>query len=90
MNEVVNNFLLVGDKFMLAMHCKIYLQCLPNISYKQRNNKKIQRNNRYKSHLLGKPCFQHNMAYGYFKDLAKRTAADKVLRDELRFGLEAL
>ena len=27
-------------------------------------------------------CFQHDMAYGDFKDLAKRTAADKVLRDE--------
>ena len=25
-----------------------------------------------------KACFQHDMAYGYFKDLAKRTAADKV------------
>ena len=29
---------------------------------------------------LGKTCFQHDMAYGDFKDLAKRTAADKVLR----------
>ena len=25
-----------------------------------------------------KACFQHDMAYGYLKDLAKRTAADKV------------
>ena len=25
-------------------------------------------------------CFQHDMAYGDFKDLPKRTAADKVLR----------
>ena len=30
---------------------------------------------------LDKACFQHNMAYGDFKDLAKRTTADKVLRD---------
>ena len=30
---------------------------------------------------LDKACFQHDMAYGDFKDLAKRTAADKVLRD---------
>ena len=30
---------------------------------------------------LDKACFQHDMAYGDFKDLAKRTIADKVLRD---------
>ena len=29
---------------------------------------------------LDKACFQHDMAYGNFKDLAKRTLADKVLR----------
>ena len=31
---------------------------------------------------LDKACFQHDMAYGDFKDLARRTAADKVLRDQ--------
>ena len=31
---------------------------------------------------LDKVCFQHDMAYGDFKDLARRTAADKVLRDK--------
>ena len=31
---------------------------------------------------LDKACFQHDMAYGDFKDLAKRTASDKVLRDK--------
>ena len=29
-----------------------------------------------------KACFQHDMAYGDFKDLARRTASDKVLRDK--------
>ena len=29
---------------------------------------------------LDKACFQHDMAYGNFKDLARRTASDKVLR----------
>ena len=32
-----------------------------------------------------KACFQHDMAYEYFEHLAKRTAADKVLR-----GLKAV
>ena len=31
---------------------------------------------------LDKACFHHDMAYGDFKDLAKRTAADKILRDK--------
>ena len=31
---------------------------------------------------LDKACFQHYMAYGDFKDLKRRTAADNVLRDK--------
>ena len=31
---------------------------------------------------LDKVCFQHDMAYGYFKDLERRTASDKVLKDK--------
>ena len=31
---------------------------------------------------LDKACFQHDMTYRDFKDLAKRTVADKVLRDK--------
>ena len=31
---------------------------------------------------LDKACFQHDMAYEDFKDLKKRTAANKVLRDK--------
>ena len=30
---------------------------------------------------LDKACFQHDMAYGDFKDVPRRTAPDKVLRD---------
>ena len=31
---------------------------------------------------LDQACFQHDMVYGDFKDLAKRTAADNILRDK--------
>ena len=31
---------------------------------------------------LDKACFHHDMAYGDFKDLARRKASDKVLRDK--------
>ena len=30
---------------------------------------------------LDKACFQHDMAYGDFKDAKRRTFSDKVLRD---------
>ena len=29
-----------------------------------------------------KDCFQHDIAYGNFKDLLKRTASDKILKDK--------
>ena len=31
---------------------------------------------------LDKTCFQHDMAYGKSKDLAKRTQSDKALKDK--------
>ena len=31
---------------------------------------------------LDKTCFQHDMTYGDFKDLTRRTASDKILRDK--------
>ena len=31
---------------------------------------------------LDKVCFQHHMAYGDFKDLTRRTAANKLLHDK--------
>ena len=31
---------------------------------------------------LDKVCFQHDMAYGDFKDLTRRTASDKTLLDK--------
>ena len=31
---------------------------------------------------LDKPCFQHDMAYGKYKDFTKRTQSDKILRDK--------
>ena len=32
---------------------------------------------------LDKACFQHDMAYGKYKDLEKRTQSDKVLKDKV-------
>ena len=57
--------------------------CGPFTKNKERNQKFKETgdtNYIYKNEL-DKACFQHDMAYGDFKDLARRTASDKVLRD---------
>ena len=84
MNEIMNKFLLVGDKFMPEMHLKqpgfTYSAYDPLTRNKERIEKFMQTGNIdfiYRNEL-DKACFQHNMAYGKSKDLAKRT---QVLRD---------
>ena len=88
MNEIVNKFLLVGDKFMPEIHLKqpgfTYSACGPFTKNKERIEKFMQTGNTdfiYKN-KLDKACFQHDMAYGKTKDLTKRTQLDNVLRDE--------
>ena len=88
MNEIVNKFLLAGDKFMPEMHLRqpqfVYSACGPFTKNKERIKKFKETGHRsyiYKIEL-DKACFQHEMASGDFKDLVKRTAADKVLRDK--------
>ena len=88
MNEIVNKFLLAGDKFMPEMHLKqpgfTYSACGPFTKNKERIEKFMQTGNTdfiYKNEL-DKAYFQHDMAYSKSKDLAKRTQSDKVLRDK--------
>ena len=89
MNKIVNEFLLQGDKIgMPEAHLKqpgfTYSACGPFT----RNKHIIQKfketgNSRYiYRNELDRACFQHDMAYGEFKDLERRTAADKVLKDK--------
>ena len=88
MNEIVNKLLLVGDKFMYEMHLRqpgfTYSACGPFTKNKGRIQKFKEKGDTsyiYKNEL-DKACFQHDMAYGDFKDLTKRTFANKVLRDK--------
>ena len=88
MNEDVNKFLLTDDKFKPELHLKqpgfTYSACgsfARNIETIEKfmqigNTDFIYRNE------LDKAYFQHDMAYGNSKDLAKRTLSDKVLRDK--------
>ena len=85
---MINKPLLAGDKVMPEMHLKqpqfTYSACGPFTKNKERIQKfKETGDLRYiYKNELDKACFQHDMAYGDFKDVAKRTAANKVLRDK--------
>ena len=88
MNDIINKFLLVGDKFMPEMHLRqsgfTYSACGPFT----KNNERLQKfkPTGYSRYIyrneLDKACFQHDMAYGDFKDLKRRTAVENVLRDK--------
>ena len=87
MNEIVSKFLLISDKFMPEMHFKkpgfTYSTCGPYTKSK-RIEKFMQTGNTdfiYRNEP-DKACFQHDMAYGKSKNLAKITQSDKVLRDK--------
>ena len=85
MNGIVNKFLLAADTFIPEIHLK-----QPGLTYSAcgsftKNEERIQKFKEtgdtkciYRNEL-DKACFQQDMAYGDFKDLAKRTAADNVL-----------
>ena len=88
MNKIVNKFLLAGNKFMSEMHLKqpwfTDSACGPFTKNKERIQKfkvTIDISYIYKNEL-DKACFQHDVAYGHFKDFARTTASDKVLRDK--------
>ena len=88
MNEIVNKFLLAGDAFMPEKHLKkpqwTYNACGPFTG----NRKRIQKfkETGYSRYIykneLDKACFQHDMAYGDFKDLSRKTVIDKFLTDK--------
>ena len=71
MNDIINKFLLAGDKFMPEMHLRqpgfTYSACGPFTK-----NKEIQKFKQTGDSIyiyrneLDKDCFQHDMAYGDF------------------------
>ena len=88
MDEIVNNFLLVGYKLMPEMHLKqpsfTYSACGPFTKSKERIEKFMQTGNTnfiYKNEL-DKACFQNDMTDGKSKDLVKKTQSDKVLKNK--------
>ena len=82
MNEVVNKFLLAGDKFIPEMHLKqrgsTYSACGPF------TKKSMQTGNTDFIYIndLDKACLQHDTAYGKSKDLTKRIQSGKGLKNK--------
>ena len=56
--------------------------CAPFTKNKERIQKSKETGDTGYKNELDKACFQHDRAYGGVKDLARRTASDKVLGDK--------
>ena len=88
MNQIVKKILLAGNKVMPEIHLKqlevTYSACGPFTKNKERIHKLKESGDTsyiYKQEL-NKVCFQDDMAYVDFKDLKRRTASDKSLKDK--------
>ena len=85
MNEIVNKFLLAGDRFMAEMHLRqpdlriVLVDQLQKIKNELKKFKEAGDSRYIYRNELDKACFQHDVAYGDFKDLNGRTFVDKVL-----------
>ena len=82
MDKIVNKYLLVEDNFMPEMHLR-----QPEFTYSAyrpftKSKEKIQKfketgdSRCIYQNKLDKASFQHDKAYGYFKDLVERIASD--------------
>ena len=87
MNNIINKFLLAGDKFMPEMHLRqpqfVYSACGPFTRHKERikefkgtgDTRLLYRNE------LDKACFKHDAAYTKYKDIENRLISDQKLKN---------
>ena len=89
MNEIVNKFLLAGDKFMPEMHLRQPRFTFGACGRFTKNKERIQKfketgDSRDIYHNeLDKASFQHDMTYEDFKHLTSRAASGKILPDKV-------
>ena len=87
MNNLINKFLLVGDKFMPEIHLRqpqfTSSACGPFFRLEERIQKfkETGDTNYVLKNELDKAFFVHDVAYSDSKDLTKRTFADKNLKN---------
>ena len=88
-SDIINKFLLVGDKFMTEMHlwdpkAENYSACGPFTRYKKRIDV-FMKDGRI-SHILktrlDTACFQHDSTYAKYKDRLNRKQSDIVLNNK--------
>ena len=84
MSKMINKLLLAGDMLMYEMHLRQPIFRNSACAQFTENKERIQKVKQigdliynYQNELY-KACFQHDMAYGYFKDLPRRTDSGKV------------
>ena len=85
-NNIINKFLLAGDKFMPEMHLRqpqfVYSACGPFTRHKERI-KEFKRTGDtcllYRNEL-DKACFKHDAAYAKYKDVQNRLTSDQKLK----------
>ena len=87
MYEIVDKVLLAWDRFFPEMHLGLtgftYGPSRPFTKNRERIHSKETGDSRYiYQNVVDKAYLQHDMTYGGFKDLHRRTASDKVLRDK--------
>ena len=88
-NDIINKFLLIGDKFMPELHLidpvvKKYSACGPFTKHTRRIQNFMQDgklSHIYKNEL-DKACFQHDMAENRYKDLKGRTQSDNIFKNK--------
>ena len=87
MSNIINKFLLVGDKFMPEINLRqpqfVYSACGPFSRHKERikefkragDTRLLYRNE------LDKACFKHDAAYAKYKDVENRLISDQKLKN---------
>ena len=87
MNNIINKFLLAGDKFIPEMHLRqpqfVYSACGPFTRHKERI-KEFKRTGETRllyRNELDKVCFKHDAAYAKYKDAENRLISDHKLRN---------
>ena len=77
---MIKKLLLGGDKFMSGMHLRQHRFMSCDCEPFNKNEERIQKIKKAEDLRF---FFTHDMAYGDYKDLPKRTAVDKVLHDKV-------
>ena len=87
MNNIINKFLLAGDKFMPEMHLRqpqiVYSACGSLTRHKEimKELKRTGDTRLLYRNELDKACFKHDEAYAKYKDVENRLISDHKLKN---------